>query len=41
MSIGRIPVLISVYRMKAITQASLFCSQEEGFCLQKNMKSKN
>lgn len=32
MSIGQIPMLISVYGMKAITQASLFCSQEEGFC---------
>jgi len=41
MSIGQIPVLISVYCTKAITQASLFRSQEEGFCLQRNVKSKN
>lgn len=38
MSIGQIPVVISVYCTKAITQASLFCSQEEGFCLKKKKK---
>lgn len=38
MSIVQISVLISVYCMKAITQASLFCSQEEGFCLKKKKK---
>lgn len=35
MSTGQIPALVSVYGRKAVTQGSLFCSQEEGVCLQK------